>query len=145
MSKEIMPKTLNKFFNMSQTDADFLCEHWRPEHCDPQNWNTPSAFNIPGVSLCDRKGGYVEEGSKRGMHLKEIGTPSDNPTRFQGTALKRVNHYYNIIIDPNMGVKCLDPIYYNIETGKTLNGNGREGGNWGLEEYLEVKTICGWD
>ena len=19
-----------------------------------------------------------------------------------------------------------------------------EGGNWGLEEYLEVKTICGW-
>ena len=22
--------------------------------------------------------------------------------------------------------------------------NGREGGNWGLEEYLEVKTITGW-
>ena len=29
--------------------------------------------------------------------------------------------------------------------GYRQSGNGREGGTWGLEEYLEIKTICGWE
>ncbi len=28
--------------------------------------------------------------------------------------------------------------------GYRQSGNGREGGKWGLEEYLEIKTITGW-
>ena len=29
--------------------------------------------------------------------------------------------------------------------GYRQSGNGREGGTWGLEEYLEIKTITGWE
>ena len=29
--------------------------------------------------------------------------------------------------------------------GFRQSGNGREGGKWGLEEYLEVKTVSGWN
>ena len=28
--------------------------------------------------------------------------------------------------------------------GQKQSGNGREGGHWGLEEYLEVKAVGGW-
>ena len=28
--------------------------------------------------------------------------------------------------------------------GYRQSGNGREGGTWGLEEYLEIKTVTGW-
>ena len=29
--------------------------------------------------------------------------------------------------------------------GYRQSGNGREGGTWGLEEYLEIKAITGWN
>ena len=119
--------SLQTEFNTAQSNADFLCQYWRPNHCDPNKWNAPSTFGVEGILLVDRDGNTLEEGDKSGMHLKEIGTPSDNPTRYQGTALARVDHYYKVITDPTKGIKCLDPIYYNIETGNTLNGNGREG------------------
>ena len=29
--------------------------------------------------------------------------------------------------------------------GMKASGNGREGGKWGIEDFLEVKSISGWD
>ena len=29
--------------------------------------------------------------------------------------------------------------------GFKMSGNGREGGDWGLEDYLETKTVSGWE
>ena len=29
--------------------------------------------------------------------------------------------------------------------GFKQSGSGREGGTWGLEEYLEIKSISGWN
>ena len=29
--------------------------------------------------------------------------------------------------------------------GYKQSGNGREGGTWGLEDFLEVKAVAGWD
>ena len=32
--------------------APFLSEHWRPEHCDPKNWDyEPSTYDVDGVEL----------------------------------------------------------------------------------------------
>jgi len=28
--------------------------------------------------------------------------------------------------------------------GMKASGNGREGGVWGLEEFLEIKAVSGW-
>ena len=28
--------------------------------------------------------------------------------------------------------------------GFKQSGNGREGGRWGLEEFLEIKSVSGW-
>ena len=28
--------------------------------------------------------------------------------------------------------------------GYKQSGNGREGGSWGIEEFLEIKSISGW-
>lgn len=117
--------SLKTEFKTSQSDADFICQYWRPDACDPNKWNAPSTFGVDGILLVDRDGNTLEEGDRSGMHMKEIGAPSDNPTRYQGTKLARIDHYHKVITDK--GIKCLDPMYYNIDSGETLNGNAREG------------------
>lgn len=119
---------LNQVLNIPQSNADFLCQYWRPEHCDSNNWNPPSTYGVEGVWIVNQDGDILDEGDKSGMHMKKFGTPWDNPTRYGGTALERVNHYYKVIIDEAMGIKCLDPIYYDIDDNSSVNGNGREGG-----------------
>ena len=124
-------------FNTTQSNADFLSEHWRPEHCDPQAWNAPSTYGVVGVILVDRDGNPLEEGDKSGMYMKKFTRSWDNPTRFGGTSLKRVRSFAEIIRSEGKGIKPSDPIYFDFDTDERINGNGRYGA-------AEKCGIAGW-
>lgn len=124
-------------FNLPQSNADFLCQYWRPEHCDPNNWNAPSTFGIEGVILVDRDGNHLQEGDKSGLHMKMFTRSWDNPTRSGGTSLSRVKAYAEIIKTEGMGIQASDPIYFDYETDENVNGNGRFGA-------AEKCDIPGW-
>tara|TARA_X000000368_G_C23021086_1_gene708041 strand:- start:97 stop:1248 length:1152 start_codon:yes stop_codon:yes gene_type:complete len=129
--------TLSQTFNIAPSDTDFLCQYWRPEHCDPNEWNTPSTFGVEGAILVDKDGNHLEEGDKSGLHMKKFTRSWDNPTRSGGTSLSRVKSYTEIIKTEGMGIKPSDPIYFDYETDENVNGNGRFGAS-------EKCNITGW-
>ena len=38
----------------------------------------------------------------------------------------------------------LEKVSLNFDGGMKKSGNGREGGVWGIEDFLEVKSVSGW-
>lgn len=67
---------MNVLFNASQTSADFLCDYWGMDHCDPDSWTyAVSTFGIDGVSLGEKKMVLWEDTQKSDLNIgRKFGT-----------------------------------------------------------------------
>ena len=112
--------------------APFLSEHWRPEHCDPKNWDyEPSTYDVDGVELVGEP------------HMKLWDDLTDdnrsNPGRKGGVDFAAVNRLQKDIEDNGIDTKNSSTIYYDVDTGLKVNAFHRE--LVSSEKYL---NIPGW-
>lgn len=116
--------SLTKEFGMVLSVADFLCDHWLPEHCNPENWEKPSTHDIPGVELVGTP------------HMKAWSdtTSWSNPGRkeFKNS---NVIHFADKI--KTEGIIPSRVVYYDVDTNQTTNGAHRRG-------LSAILKIFGW-
>lgn len=106
---------------------NYLCQYWRPEHCNPDNWTyQPSTYGVKGVELV---------GEKHMNLFSNLNQTWQNPGR-----VKTDNKSVGIIVDNirDEGIK-LDGriIYYDVDTNERINGIHRTIGS-------EILSIPGW-
>lgn len=129
--------SLQTEFNTTQSNADFLSDHWRPEHCDPANWNQPDTHGVEGVYF---EGPMV---MKRWNELKSW----KNPGRKYGTVEADAQELAKRI--RNEGIIPSDPVYFDVDTGEILDDELEEilndrinGGH--RQRASEILSIIGW-
>ena len=106
------------------SDADFLSADWRPEHCNPENWEKPSTHGIPGVELV----------GDPHMKLWSETKSWKNPGR------KNFKQSTVIHLSDKIATEGIIPsrvIYYDVDTDETNNGGHRRGAS-------EIRNIPGW-
>lgn len=115
---------LNQEFDTAVSDADFLCAHWRPEHCDPTKWNPPSTHGIEGVELVGDP------------HMKFWDETKSwkNPGR-KNFKTSNVIHLAETI--KTVGIIPSRVAYYDVDTDETNNGAHRRGSS-------AILGIPGW-
>ena len=99
--------------------APFLSEHWRPEHCDPANWDyVPSTYGVEGVTLV---------GSPH-MKLWDDLTSDNmaNPGRKGGIDFAEAEKLQKDIVNNGIDSKNGSMIYYDVDTGLKVNAFHRE-------------------
>ena len=129
--------TLQIEFNTPESKADFLSEHWRPEHCDPANWNQPDTHGVEGVYF---------EGPMAMKSWDELKSWK-NPGRKYGTVEADAQELAKRI--RNEGIIPSDPIYFDVDTGEILDDELEEilndrinGGH--RQRASEILSIIGW-
>ena len=115
---------LNDVLNTDPSIADFLCQHWRPEHCNCDLWDAPETHNVPDVELV----------GAMGMLLWSKTTAWSNPGR-KKILQKDIKHFADII--ETKGIIPSRVVYYDVDTGETINGAHRRG-------LSEILGIPGW-
>jgi hypothetical protein len=111
-------------FGTDVSDADFLSADWRPEHCNPENWEKPSTHDIPGVELVGDP--Y--------MKLWSETKAWNNPGR-KNFKQSTVIHFSDKI--ETEGIIPSRVVYYDVETDETNNGAHRRGAS-------NIREIPGW-
>ena len=106
---------------------NYLCQYWRPEHCNPDNWTyQPSTYGVKGVELV---------GEKHMNLFSNLNQTWQNPGR-----VKTDNKSVGIIVDNirDEGIKTDGRIiYYDVDTNERINGIHRTIGS-------EILSIPGW-
>lgn len=111
-------------FGTTLSVADFLCAHWRPEHCEQKKWEKPSTHGIDGVKLV----------GKPHMELFIGKTVWKNPGR---RAFKQSDVIYIADKIKTEGIIPSRVIYYDVDTNELINGIHRRGA-------AEILNISGW-
>lgn len=106
--------TLSELLKTKSSNADFLCHHWRPEHCDPDAWDIPETHGVPDVELV----------GNREMMLWSATTAWSNPGRKK--ILQKDIKYFADVIETK-GIIPSRVIYYDVDTMETINGAHRRG------------------
>ena len=116
--------SLAQEFDIPVSDADFLSADWRPEHCNPENWEKPSTHDIPGVELV----------GDPHMKLWSETKSWNNPGR-KAFKQSTVIHFSDKI--ETEGIIPSRVVYYDVDTMETINGAHRRGASG-------IRNIPGW-
>ena len=119
--------TLKETFSTSVDNADFLCDDWGVDHCDPDAWPEPSTYGIDGVELV---------GEKHMKFFSDYTGVWTNPGRKNGTTEKGCIALANEIDTNGINTKG-DLIYFDVDLDAKVNGGHREGAS-------EIRGIPGW-
>ena len=124
---------LHTEFNLPQSNADFIKEgFWTENHCDPENWEAPSTYGVPGVYIVHPDGSRLndsdsEERRRECLHMGPIPRGEKNKTRYQNTVLKRINHYRDVFKEHGVALHQSAIVYDVHDPENKVNGNGRGG------------------
>tara|TARA_B100001094_G_scaffold85019_1_gene81396 strand:+ start:1052 stop:2131 length:1080 start_codon:yes stop_codon:yes gene_type:complete len=110
--------TIAQSLGIPQSQEDFLCDYWKTEYCDPDNWTyLSSTYFTPGVHLV---------GDPKMRLWEESPNSWKNPGRYKFSAsrvLDLVREIETKGVDPKIG----SFVYYDVDTGETVNGEHRRG------------------
>ena len=101
--------TLNEIFDTPVSNADFLCKWWKPEHCIPEAWESPSTHGIPDVELV----------GEPHMLLFADTTAWENPGRVENKQ-SDIKAFTDEV--ETKGIIPSRVIYYDVDDKTTVNG-----------------------
>ncbi len=120
--------TISQNLGIPVSDADFLCAHWRPEHCDPRNWEyIPSTYGVEGVTLV---------GNPQMRLWSDTPDTFKNPGRYKFSA-SNVLELQKVIENEGVNPKIGSIVYYDVDDDSSCNGEHRRNLSYTLQ-------IPGW-